>query len=199
MELKYSALSPYVRKVRITAHELGIADRIRLAKVDTRNEPEKITPVNPVGKIPALVTDAGDVLFDSVVICEYLTAEFGGDRLLPREGAARYEVLTRTAFADGMTDAALLVRHERVRDKANQSAAWIDWQLRKVFNGLDYFEARTPTSASLDLGDIALGAALGYMPLRLDEVAGLPRWPRLRAWYEVAAQRESFRATAPVL
>lgn len=199
MELKYSALSPYVRKVRITAHELGIADRIRLAKVDTRNEPEKITPVNPVGKIPALVTDAGDVLFDSVVICEYLTAEFGGDRLLPRDGAARYEVLTRTAFADGMTDAAILVRHERARDKARQSDEWIAWQLRKVFNALDWFEARAGARDSLDLGDIALGAALGYMPLRLDEAAGLPRWPGLRAWYERASQRESFRATAPVV
>ena len=199
MELKYSALSPYVRKVRITAHELGIADRIRLAKVDTRNEPEKITPVNPVGKIPALVTDDGAVLFDSVVICEYLTAEFGGERLLPASGAARYEVLTRTAFADGMTDAAILVRHERVRDKAKQSGEWVDWQLRKVFNGLDYFEARAGERTSLDLGDIALGAALGYMPLRVEEVAGLPRWPRLRAWYENAAQRESFRATAPAV
>ena len=199
MELKYSALSPYVRKVRITAHELGIADRIRLAKVDTRNEPEKITPVNPVGKIPALVTDAGDVLFDSVVICEYLTAEFGGDRLLPREGVARYEVLTRTAFADGMTDAAILVRHERARDKARQSDEWIAWQLRKVFNALDWFEARAGARDSLDLGDIALGAALGYMPLRLDETAGLPCWPGLRAWYERASQRESFRATAPVV
>ena len=199
MELKYSPLSPYVRKVTITAHELGIADRIRLVKVDTRNEPGTITPLNPVGKIPTLVTDAGAVLFDSVVICEYLTDEFGGERLLPRDGAERYEVLTRTAFADGMTDAALLVRHERVRDKANQSADWIEWQLRKVFNGLDYFEARTPKSATLDLGDIALGAALGYMPLRVGELAGLPRWPRLRAWYEAAGQRESFRATAPVL
>ena len=199
MELKYSALSPYVRKVTITAHELGIADRIRLAKVDTRNEPEKITPVNPVGKIPALVTDDGAVLFDSVVICEYLTAEFGGERLLPARGAARYEVLTRTAFADGMTDAAILVRHERVRDKAKQSDEWVDWQLRKVFNGLDYFEARAGERTSLDLGDIALGAALGYMPLRVEEVAGLPRWPRLRAWYKNAAQRESFRATAPAV
>ena len=199
MELKYSALSPYVRKVRITAHELGIADRIRLAKVDTRNEPEKITPVNPVGKIPALVTDAGDVLFDSVVICEYLTAEFGGHRLLPREGVARYEVLTRTAFADGMTDAAILVRHERARDKARQSDEWIAWQLRKVFNALDWFVARAGARDSLDLGDIALGAALGYMPLRLDEAAGLPRWPGLRTWYERASQRESFRATAPVV
>jgi glutathione S-transferase len=199
MELKFSALSPYVRKVTITAHELGIADRIRLAKVDTRNEPEKITPLNPVGKIPALVTDAGEVLFDSVVICEYLTAEFGGERLLPARGAARYEVLTRTAFADGMTDAAILVRHERARDRSKQSDEWIEWQLRKVFNALDHFEARATERVSLDLGDIALGASLGYMPLRIDEVAGLPRWPRLRAWYDRAAQRDSFRATAPVV
>ena len=121
MELKYSALSPYVRKVTITAHELGIAERIRLVKVDTRNEPQTITPLNPVGKIPTLVTDAGAIVFDSVVICEYLTGEFGGEHLLPRDGAARYEVLTRTAFADGMmnrqaeTPAALIASSSLLR------------------------------------------------------------------------------------
>jgi glutathione S-transferase len=199
MELKYSPLSPYVRKVRITAHEVGVADRIRLTKVDARKEPETIAPHNPLGKIPALITDDGAVLFDSPVICEYLDAEFGGHRLLPATGARRYEVLTRMALADGIIDAAVLVRNERNRDASKQSDEWIAWQLRKVFSGLDRFEERADPSGELDLGQIALGAALGYMPLRIDETAGLTRWPRLRGWYERMSQRESFRATAPVL
>lgn len=196
----FSPLSPYVRKVTIVAHELGIASRIRLKKINTREEPEKIAPLNPLGKIPTLVTDTGAVLFDSPVICEYLDAEFGGHRLLPASGARRWDVLTRMALADGMVDAAIIVRHERARERARQSDDWVAWQLRKLDAGLDDCEERVDTfGATLDLGQIALGAALGYMPLRVDELAGFPRWPRLRAWYAEIDQRPSFRATAPVL
>jgi len=86
MELKFSGLSPYVRKVMVVAHEVGVADRLQLTPVKTREEPEKITPVNPLGKIPALITDSGQAIYDSPVICEYLDAEFGGHRLLRRRG-----------------------------------------------------------------------------------------------------------------
>ena len=200
MELKFSPLSPYVRKVTITAHELGIAQRIRLTPVDTRAEPDKIAPFNPLGKIPALVTDAGAVLYDSPVICEYLDAEFGNHRLLPPSGARRWDILTRVALADGTVDAAILIRHERVRPAERQSADWIAWQLRKVLAGLDRMEDSVETFGdALDLGQIALGCALGYMPLRIVELEGLTKWPRLRSWYEALSQRESFRLTTPVL
>ena len=200
MELLFSPLSPYVRKVTITAHELGIASRIRLTPRNTREEQAVITPLNPLGKIPALVTDGGAVIFDSPVICEYLDAEFGNHRLVPSSGARRWDVLTRMALADGMIDAAILVRHERARAAERQSADWIAQQLRKVTGALDRLESTIDLHADpLDLGTIALGAALGYMPLRLAELEGLPSWPRLRAWYERAAQRESFRLTTPKL
>ena len=200
MELKFSPLSPYVRKVSVTAHELGIAQRIRLTPVKTREEPDKIAPFNPLGKIPTLVTDAGAVLYDSPVICEYLDAEFGNHRLLPASGARRWDVLTRVALADGTIDAAILVRQERLRAAEKQAQDWIDWQLRKVYAGLDQMERSVETfGESLDLGQIALACALGYMPLRLAELEGLPKWPRLKAWYEVQSQRASFRLTKPVL
>lgn len=208
MELKFSPLSPYVRKVSITARELGIAQRIRLTPVKTREEPDKIAPFNPLGKIPTLVTDAGAVLYDSPVICEYLDAEFGNHRLLPVCGARRWDILTRVALADGMIDAAILVRMERVRavEKQSQDSIawqpqdWIAWQLRKVFAGLDQMERSVETfGEALDLGQIALACALGYMPLRLPELQGLPKWPRLGAWYEGLSRRESFRLTKPVL
>ena len=200
MELMFSPLSPYVRKVTVTAHELGIAQRIRLTPVDTRAEPDKIAPFNPLGKIPALVTDAGAVLYDSPVICEYLDAEFGNHRLLPASGARRWDILTRAALADGTADAAILIRHERVRPAEKQSPEAIAWQLRKVIAGLDRIEGSVETFGdALDLGQIALGCALGYMPLRIVELEGLTKWPRLRSWYERLSQRESFRLTAPVL
>jgi glutathione S-transferase len=208
MELKYSPLSPYVRKVSVTAHELGIARRIRLTPVKTREEPDKIAPFNPLGKIPTLITDAGAVLYDSPVICEYLDAEFGNHRLLPASGARRWDILTRVALADGMMDAAILIRTERLRavEKQSQDALawqprdWVDWQFRKVYAGLDAMERSVDTFGDgLDLSQIALGCALGYMPLRLAELEGLPKWPHLKAWYDALSQRESFRLTAPVL
>ena len=200
MELKFSPLSPYVRKVSVTAHELGIADRIRLTKVNTREEPDKIAPFNPLGKIPALVTDTGAVIYDSPVICEYLDAEFGNHRLLPAAGAPRWNILTRVALADGTIDAAILIRHERLRAAEKQEQDWIDWQLRKVFAGLDQMEQTIDAGGdALDLGKIAVACALGYMPLRIVELEGLTRWPRLKAWYEAMSQREPFRLTKPVV
>jgi glutathione S-transferase len=200
MELKFSPLSPYVRKVLVVAHECGVAARIQLGRVNTREEPEKIAPLNPLGKIPALITDDGAVLFDSPVICEYLDAEFGGHRLLPASGARRWEVMTAAALADGILDAAVLVRNERNRPAERQSQEWIAWQLAKVFRGMDAFEARADTfGRELDLAQVGLGCALGYMPLRIDELARLDRWPKLAAWNGKLAERESFRLTAPVM
>ncbi len=200
MELKFSPLSPYVRKVTVVAHELGIADRIRLTKVNTREEPERIAPFNPLGKIPTLITDSGAVLYDSPVICEYLDAEFGGHRLMPASGPRRWEVMMRMALADGILDAAIMIRHERVRPPEQQSQQWIDWQLRKVHAGLDHLEGHFDALGdSLDLGQIAAACVLGYVPLRVDEAAGLAKWPRAKAWYERISQRDAFRATVPVL
>src|SRR3982074_2322854 len=101
MELKFSGLSPYVRKVLVVAHEVGVADRIHRTPVNVRDEPERIAPFNPLGKIPVLITDSGEALYDSPVICEYLDAEFGGQRLLPASGPRRWSVMTRGGRAAG--------------------------------------------------------------------------------------------------
>jgi glutathione S-transferase len=200
MELKFSGLSPYVRKVMVVAHEVGVADRLQLTPVKAREEPEKITPVNPLGKVPAFITDAGQALYDSPVICEYLDAEYGGRRLLPAGGDRRWAILTRAALADGLLDAGILVRNERLRPAELQSSEWIAWQLCKVTGGLDTLEGQADKfGTGLDLGLIGVGCALGYLPLRLDEAKGLERWPRLKAWYATMSQRPSFQRTAPVL
>jgi glutathione S-transferase len=200
MELKFSGLSPYVRKVMVVAHEVGVADRLQLTPVKTREEPEKITPVNPLGKIPALITDSGQAIYDSPVICEYLDAEFGQRKLLPANGERRWAILTMAALADGILDAGLLVRHERARPAERQSSEWSEWQMRKVNAGLDTLERQAEGFGDrIDLGLIGVGCALGYLPLRLDEAKGLERWPRLKAWYATMSQRPSFQRTAPVL
>jgi glutathione S-transferase len=200
VELKFSALSPYVRKVNIVAHEHGLAERLRLTPVNTRTEQEKISPRNPLGKIPVLVTDSGETLYDSPVICEYLDAEFGNHRLLPAGGPRRWQIMTMVALADGLLDAALLVRNERARPVAEQSPEWTDLQLGKVHRALAYFEGVVGNfDAGLDMAQVAVGAAVGYIPLRLLDLEGLPKWPKLKAWYDRQSLRASFRNTMPVL
>jgi len=200
VELKFSGLSPYVRKVNIVAHEHGLAARIRLTPLNTRTEPEKLTPLNPLGKIPVLITDAGDAIYDSPVICEYLDAEFGHHRLLPAQGARRWQIMTAAALADGLLDAALLVRHERARPAEQQSVEWTELHLSKVHRALDHFEGTVDTfGAELDMAQVGLGAALGYIPLRLLDLESLPKWPKLKAWYATQMQRPSFKNTTPVL
>ena len=200
MELKFSGLSPYVRKAMIVAHEVGVAERLTITKVNTREEPEKIAPVNPLGKIPVLITDDGRTIYDSPVICEFLDAEFGGHRLLPASCPRRWEVMTMAALADGLLDASVLIRHERVRPVEQQSADWIAWQLRKVMTGLDRLEEEASGFGSeLHMGLIALGCGLGYIPLRMKEAEDLAKWPQLKGWYAMVSQRPSFQRTTPVL
>jgi glutathione S-transferase len=199
MEIKFSGLSPYVRKVMVVAHELGVAERLTITKINVREEQPKITPYNPLGKVPALITDDGRILFDSVVICEYLDTEFGGHRLLPASGAKRWQVMTTAALADGLIDAAVLIRNERLRPPDRQSNDWIAHQLRKVIGALDQLERDMPALRDdFDLSHVGIGCGLGYVTLRVDEVPELSRWPQLQSWYATTSQRPSFQRTVPV-
>jgi glutathione S-transferase len=197
VELKYGAVSPYVRKVMVVAHETGVAGRMRVTPVNTREEPDTILPFNPLAKIPALVLDDGSTIFDSPVICEYLDTEFGGRRLLAESGPQRWRTLTREALADGILDAGLLVRHERLRPAELQSKDWIAAQLGKIYAGLDALEREADAFGALDLGLIAVGCALGYLPLRVPEITHRERWPKLFAWFDEVSRRPSFSKTVP--
>jgi len=200
MEIKYSPLSPFVRKVMVVAHEVGVVDRIRRTPVNVRDEPQSIVPFNPLGKIPALVLDDGSVIYDSPVICEYLDTTFGGERLIPRDAPRRWQVLTRCALADGMADAAILVRVERLRTAERQSETFIAAQMGKVVAALDHLDGNIPAPEKpFDLSDIGVVCALDYMALRVPELAGYPSWPKLAAYATRLSGRESFRATMPSL
>jgi len=200
MELKYSPLSPFARKILIIAHELGIISRFDLQRVSTRNDAEKLTSFNPLGKIPVLVTDSGAVIYDSAVICEFLDAEFGGHRFIPASGLRRWEVLTRVALSDGVTEAGVTIRYERARPVSEQSSSAVDWQLKKVRLGFDQYEQFIQRwDGNLDLGHIGIASAIGYLQMRLPELDNMKPWPHLKAWYEQQCeQRESFRATVPL-
>lgn len=200
MKLHYNQASPFVRKVLIVAHEHGIFDQLELV-------PAAITPVapsaavaeaNPVGKIPALVLEDGSSLFDSAVIVEYLD-HVGGGSLLPAAGPARWRALRLQAVADGLMDAAILVRYERgVRPAEKQWDAWIDGQLLKVRQSLAALEAEASSFAVPGtIGEITVGAALAYLDFRFPDEGWRTKHPGLASFYARIAEHPSFVATVP--
>ncbi|MFI8738019.1 glutathione S-transferase [Ectopseudomonas toyotomiensis] len=201
MQLIYAAASPFARKVRVLAAETGLLDRIEL--LDTAVLPttlnERVNALNPLGKIPVLLTDDDQVLYDSRVICEYLDTLHAGAKLLP-SGAARWQVLRLAALADGLMDAALLARYERgVRPAELQWAAWLDGQLGKVQRSLAELERQVERlQGPIDLGQIGVACALGYLDFRFADLDWRAAHPGLAAFQQTFAQRASMLASAPV-
>jgi glutathione S-transferase len=195
MKLRSSPASPFVRKVRIVASLLGLTDQIELEDADTIRPPASLLAQNPLGKIPALVLDNGETLFDSRVIVEYLDWLAGG-KLFPAPGPERFQALKRLALADGITDAALLLVYERRwREPGGHGAKWMDHQSGKVARGLKSFEDAPPPGGVLDIVAVALACALGYLDLRFQ---GLWRadHPGLVAWLDgFSAAVPAFEAT----
>jgi glutathione S-transferase len=197
MELTFSATSPYARKVLIIAHELGILDKIKLVATNPRTDAARLVPLNPLSKIPVLITDAGEPIYDSPVICDYLDAEYGGHRLTG-SGAPRWRALTVQALADGILDAALLVRYERQRKPEIQSAEWIAGQLKRVNDGLDGLERMAESFGDgFDLRHVATVSTVGYLHFRFTAEIPIDKRPRLAAWFKAISQRPSVQKTAP--
>ncbi|MCY1705357.1 glutathione S-transferase [Pannonibacter sp. SL95] len=182
--LRSSPASPFGRKVKIAASVLGLMDRITIDPADTANPEDTLRIQNPLGKIPALILEDGTVLYDSRVIVEYLDFIAGGGRIIPAD-IARFDVLRLQALADGINDASILqVYEKRVRPEERRHPDWVAYQADKVARALSALEAAPPrmvTSGSVDIGEIALACALGYLDLRFKGV-----WrdnaPHLAAW-----------------
>jgi glutathione S-transferase len=199
MILRSSPASPFVRKVRIAAAVLGLADRIDVKPVDLNDPADSIRVQNPLGKIPALVLDDGTVIYDSRVILEYLDALAGGGRIIPREGPARFTALRLQALCDGVLDASvLIVYEERYRPADMRVQSWVDRQAGKVARGLAALEMAPPALTPMpDIGQIALACVLGYHDLRFGG-AWRKEYPKLVAWLDrFAAQVPAYDATGP--
>ncbi len=189
MQLRSNAASPFGRKVKIAAALVGLQERIRIVEADTNDPNEPLRQQNPLGKIPTLVLEDGQTLFDSRVIVEYLDHLAGGGRLLP-VGERRFPVLRLQALADGLCDAALLQVYEgRWRKPEHHDARWLEHQAGKVDRALAVLEAQPPELGEfLDIGHVAVACALGYLDLRF---AGTWRatHPKLLAWLDAFAAR----------
>jgi glutathione S-transferase len=200
MRLYHSPTSPYVRKVMVLLMETGLADTVALVPVSgTPVDPGNMPLAqNPLGKIPALERDDGPAIYDSRVICRYLD-DRGGGGLYP-SGNRIWETLTLEATADGILDAALLMVYElRVRPEDKRHPDWVEGQWAKIARALAAIEQRwmSHLNGPLDMGQIAVACALGYVDFR----HGARNWrkdhPALADWYDSFADRESMKATMP--
>ncbi len=193
--LRSAAASPFARKVRIVASALGLDDRIEISAADTSDPADSLRRQNPLGKIPALILENGETIFDSAVIVEYLDWLAGGGKVIPVEPRARFRSLTQESLADGISDAAVLMRYETVwREPGTRSEKWIAYQGDKIARALAAFDEAPPETLS-DVGTIALACALGYLDQRF-EGAWRKEHPRLVAWLDVFSDATpSFEAT----
>ena len=206
MKLRSSPPSPFGRKVNVAMAMLGLKARIEVVDANTADPSDSLRGQNPLGKIPALVLENGDGLYDSAVILEYLDFLAGGNRLFPA-GEARFAVLRDQALAAGIMDAALLrVYEKRFKQPNYRDPAWDAYQGSKVERGLAHFENNTPpapaTAADVDAATLTLACALGYLDMRFGD-GWRQDHPKLVAWMEafeaaVPAFADTRQPAAPV-
>lgn len=202
MKLYYGTTSPYVRKVIIAAIECGLNDRIERDETFPWDAKTDYGGVNPVGKVPALITDEGQLLYDSPVIVEYLDSLHEGSKLIPREGKERFEMLRISALADGMMDAVILLYSEL--ERRPKELHWEFWDNRmrnSVARSLDALDvdASTFDPARADIAQISTACGVGWIAFR-KPVLGID-WregrPTLSSWFDNFSKRPSMLESMP--
>lgn len=200
MKLIGTATSPYTRKVRVVLAEKRMECEFI---TDSPNTPDSvIARYNPLGKIPVLVLDDENTIFDSRVIVEHLDNASPGNRLIPEEKRPRILVRRWEALADGCTDAAIALVNEKKKPAVQQSAEWITRQQGKVDRSLqamaDDLAAKSWCAGDFfSLADISVGCCLGWLELRLPDLSWRRSHQNLARLADKLAQRQSFRDTAP--
>jgi glutathione S-transferase len=202
MKLHWSPRSPFVRKVMIVAHEVGVTDRLQCVRtVAAMMKPHRELMVdNPLSKIPTLVLDDGTVLYDSAVICEYFDQLHDGPKLFPASFRERMTALRRQALGDGWLDALVLWRGELMRPADQQSKPYLASFAARNEATLTTLEreAGELESSAYSIGHIAVGCALAYLDFRFAQRQWRKDHPQLASWHAKFAARASFRATEPV-
>jgi glutathione S-transferase len=203
MKLLGSLTSPYARKVRVVMAEKKL--EYTFVTEDVWAAQTQIAQSNPLGKVPCLVMEGAEALFDSRVIVEYLDTLSPVGKLIPAVGRERAEVKTWEALADGLLDAAILARLEATwtgRTKAQRSQAWTDRQMGKVLDALKAMSnglGEKPFCAGIhmSLADIAVGCALGWLSFRFPDINWRTQYPNLDRLHEKLMLRPSFADTVP--
>lgn len=201
MKLLYQTHSPFARKALVFAHEAGLADRIEVIHHETsptlRND--EVFALNPLGKVPVLITDDGEAIFDSGVICEYLDGLHDGPSLIApfEKKGDRIAALLWQAVANGISEAGILVRWETTRRPEHLRYLPLgEGHLAKVAGACAYLEAHFHPANTPGLAEIAIATALSWIAFR--EIHDLAAYPLLAAWLDAFEQRPSMRATTLV-
>lgn len=200
--LRYTPNSPFARKVRVVAHELGLAPSLELVHTALRTADPDFWRDNPLAKVPVWITDDGTRLQDSNVICGYLNDEHAGGRLLPARGSARWRDLTLISLADGMTEAGMLARRERNR-AAGSDEQFIAQELGKLSRGLDQLADHADrgdvgeNAEGLGLAATAVACSLGWIELRFGRQFIAEGRAPLARWLEAVTRRDSLMRTQP--
>ena len=199
MQLYYSPTSPYARKVLVAARESGLDSRIEPIAINPWDSASGIGQKNPLAKVPVLILQDDTELFDSPVICEYLNSLLADSGLIPTSGPERWHVLRLQALADGMMDAAVLIFLEtNRRPQGERSTWWLDLQLQTLRDSVTALESQVPTfTETPDIGQIAVGCALGYLDFRITDLDWRGSAPRLSRWFQQFSQRPSMQTSAP--
>lgn len=195
MRLVYTNASPYARKARITALECG--QELELIFDHPTAEGTRVPESNPLGKVPALILESGEVIIDSPVICEFLDQHGRNPTLLPPMGPERIRVLTIQALADGIMDATVSSVLETRRDESVRSPYWLDRWDQAIRRALPLLEKKVTGDDGFHLGTIASISALHYLDFRFPERKCLEEVPALAAWAEAMATRDSIAQTMP--
>lgn len=194
MKLTMSPASPYVRKARALAIKRGVADRIEMWTIAT-SSPE-LAALNPLSKIPTFVTDDGQALYDSPVVCEYIDSLGDAPPCIPASGPARWRALTLAALGDGILDATQPRRREVALPQDDGRKEYIATQQGKVSRALDALEKETLGDLET-IGDITVACALGYLDFRYPNEPWRPGHPKLTAWYERVVKLPPMAQTMP--
>jgi glutathione S-transferase len=202
MKLSFSPSSPFARKVRIAAIELGLIDKIEFtsANVVPGQPNDEYSKIHPLKKLPALILDNGDVIVDSYVIVEYLDELAGGGKLIPASGPTRWKVKSDHSLLNGMLDSMLLCRYENlVRPQEFRWKGWADDHWSRAWNGMARFEQQVETMQShpLDIAQIALACVLGYADFRFADCGWRKAYPKLDAFNRKMLERPSVKISVP--
>ena len=201
MKLTFSPASPFARKVRIAAIELGLIDKIEFipTAVVPGTPNDDYSKIHPLKKLPVLILDNGDVIVDSYVIVEYLDELAGGGKLIPASGPMRWKVKTEHSLLQGMLDSMLLCRYETmVRPEPLRWKAWADDHWHRAWLGMARFDQQPDLiSRPFDIGMIGLTCVLGYADFRFADCGWRKAYPKLDAFYQKMLERPSVKVSMP--
>ncbi|MCC7259875.1 MAG: glutathione S-transferase N-terminal domain-containing protein [Alphaproteobacteria bacterium] len=198
MKLYYSKASPFARKVRVTAIEKGIEARVDLIETSPMQDDPALLEVNPIGKIPALVTDDGMALCDSPLICEYIDALVKENRLYPKSGKRHWKIAQLTALGDGLMDAGVAIRIESYREPQYQSEKFVARQREKALRTAKALRSWVRVlNGPVTLGHISVACALAYLDFRFPDLDWRKGNARLATWFEEFSKRPSMVKTKP--